>query len=77
VIKMMMELDEDPNEALAVILGQARGDRAYAVICLADAIRHGDYPACWRNSHDTHDSHRRRAAIQDVTAMGTLQPPTR
>lgn len=42
-----MELDEDPDEALAVILGQARGSKAYAAICLADAIKHGDYPAGW------------------------------
>jgi hypothetical protein len=42
-----MELDEDPDEALAVITGQARGCKAYAAICLADAIKHGDYPAGW------------------------------
>jgi hypothetical protein len=42
-----MELDEDPDEALAVILGKTKGNKAYAVICLADAIKHGDYPAEW------------------------------
>lgn len=40
-------LDEDPDEALAVIEGRAKGSKAYAVICLAAAIRHGDYPEGW------------------------------
>jgi hypothetical protein len=39
-----MALDEDPDEALAVIQGRTKGSKAYAAICLADAIRHGDYP---------------------------------
>lgn len=43
-----LALDEDPDAALAVITGQHRGSKAYAVICLADAIRHGDYPSGWR-----------------------------
>ena len=40
-------LDEDPDEALAVLAGEHRGSKAWAAICLADAIRHGDYPASW------------------------------
>jgi hypothetical protein len=40
-------LDEDPDAALDVILGRHRGSKAYAAICLADAIRNGDYPAGW------------------------------
>lgn len=36
-----MALDEDPDAA-------HRGNKAYAAICLADAIRHGDYPEGWR-----------------------------
>jgi len=42
-----LALDEDPDAALAVITGQHRGSKAYAVICLADAIRHGSYPSGW------------------------------
>lgn len=41
---MWLELDEDPDAALAVITGKHRGSKEYALICLADAIRHGDYP---------------------------------
>ncbi len=44
----LLALDEDPDEALAVIKGAHRGNKAYAAICLADAIRHGDYPEEWR-----------------------------
>lgn len=43
-----LELDEDPDEALAVILGERKGWKPYAAICLADAIRHGDYPTGWK-----------------------------
>jgi hypothetical protein len=43
----LMEMDEDPDEALAVILGERRGDKAYAAICLAAAIRRGRYPRAW------------------------------
>lgn len=42
-----LALDEDPDAALAVITGQRKGSRAYAAICLADAIRNGCYPAGW------------------------------
>ena len=28
-------------------IGRHRGSKAYAAICLADAIRHGDYPDGW------------------------------
>jgi hypothetical protein len=42
-----MELDEDPGVALEVITGRRRGSRVYALICLADAMRHGSYPAEW------------------------------
>lgn len=37
-------LDEDPDEALAVLQGRAKGSKEWAAICLEDAIRHGDYP---------------------------------
>jgi hypothetical protein len=40
--------DEDPDAALDVIMGRHRGSKAYAAICLADAIRHGDYPEGWQ-----------------------------
>jgi hypothetical protein len=40
--------DEDPDVALAVIRGERKGDQAYAVICLADCIRHGEYPQGWK-----------------------------
>jgi len=43
-----LALDEDPDAALEVITGKRRGSKAYAAVCLADAIRHGDYPAGWR-----------------------------
>lgn len=43
----LMEADEDPDVALEVILGERRGHKAYAVICLAQAIRHGRYPRAW------------------------------
>ena len=46
-----IELDEDPDETLAVIEGRAKGSKAYAAICLADAIRHGDYPEGWPDHH--------------------------
>lgn len=39
--------DEDPDAALAVITGQHKGSKAYAAICLAQAIQRGDYPAGW------------------------------
>ena len=42
-----IERDEDPDLALAVIMGEQRGYRPWACICLADAMRHGDYPAGW------------------------------
>jgi hypothetical protein len=45
--RAVMEPDEDPDEALAVILGETRGNKAYAVICLAGAITRGDFPAGW------------------------------
>jgi hypothetical protein len=45
----LMALDDDPDAALDVIMGRHRGNQAYAVICLADAIRHGDYPQGWRH----------------------------
>jgi hypothetical protein len=44
----LMALDEDPDAALDVITGRHRGNKAYAALCLADAIRHGDYPEGWR-----------------------------
>jgi hypothetical protein len=44
----LMALDEDPDAALAVITGKHRGNKAWAAVCLADAIRHGDYPGDWR-----------------------------
>lgn len=37
-------LDEDPDEALAVIEGRAKGSIEWARICLADAAKHGDFP---------------------------------
>ncbi len=43
----LMAEDEDPDAALAVMLGEAKGSKAWAAICLADAIRHGDYPQGW------------------------------
>lgn len=43
----LMAKDEDPDVALAVILGDVKGCKAWAVICLANAIRHGDYPRGW------------------------------
>lgn len=45
--KQYQALDEDPDAALAVVTGRHRGSRAYAVICLAQAIQRGDYPAGW------------------------------
>jgi hypothetical protein len=45
--RALQVLDEDPDVALAVILGEHKGSKAWAAICLADAIRHGDYPASW------------------------------
>lgn len=45
--KQYLALDEDPDAALDVITGQHRGSKAYAAICLAQAIRRGDYPAGW------------------------------
>jgi len=43
----LLELDEDPDEALAVVTGRARGYRPFAAICLAQAISRGDYPDGW------------------------------
>lgn len=45
--RRLLELDEDPDEALKVILGQAKGWKPYAAICLTQAIQHGDLPAGW------------------------------
>jgi hypothetical protein len=39
--------DDDPDEALTVILGGARGDRDYALLCLSMAIARGTYPRGW------------------------------
>lgn len=43
--RALMALDEDPDEAVAVLEGRARGDKRWAAICLADALAHGDLPA--------------------------------
>jgi hypothetical protein len=43
----LLAADEDPEEALAVILGGARGDRDYALLCLDMAIRAGTWPRGW------------------------------
>jgi hypothetical protein len=43
----LMEADDDPDVALSVILGETRGNKAYAVICLAIAIKRGKYPRAW------------------------------
>jgi hypothetical protein len=42
------ELDDDPDEAVAVLTGNARGDRAYAALCLRIAIAAGSWPQGWR-----------------------------
>lgn len=44
-----VELDEDPDACLAVIKGERKGSKAYAAICLANAIRNGRYPAGWED----------------------------
>jgi len=51
--KALQLLDEDPDAALEVIMGRHRGSKAWAAICLADAIRHGDYPQGWRKLDGT------------------------
>jgi hypothetical protein len=45
--KQYLALDEDPDAALAVITGQRKGSKAYAAICLAQAIQRGSYPDGW------------------------------
>lgn len=40
-------LDDDPDEALAVIEGRHKGSQAWAALCLAEAIRCGNYPEGW------------------------------
>jgi hypothetical protein len=42
-----LELDEDPDEALAVITGRARGYKPFAALVLAQAITAGRYPDGW------------------------------
>lgn len=42
-----LELDEDPDEALAVVTGRARGYGPFAALCLAQAITSGRYPDGW------------------------------
>jgi hypothetical protein len=39
--------DDDPEEALTVLLGGARGDHIYAALCLDMALRAGVYPRGW------------------------------
>ena len=43
----LVALDDDPDEAVAVLTGNAMGDRAYAAICLGVAIRAGAWPRGW------------------------------
>jgi hypothetical protein len=43
----LLALDDDPDEAVAVLTGNAKGDRAYAAICLRVAIRAGAWPRGW------------------------------
>jgi hypothetical protein len=45
--RQFLAADDDPEEALTVILGGARGDREYALICLGQAIGRGQYPRGW------------------------------
>jgi hypothetical protein len=42
-----MELDDDPDVAVAVLTGNARGDKSYAALCLRIAITAGRWPRGW------------------------------
>ena len=41
------ELDDDPDEAVAVLTGNAGGDKGYASVCLRIAIAAGSSQRGW------------------------------